>query len=245
MEQIHHDSFDHEITCTYRDETYIVRDNGTVFRHRRNGARIRPLDEKWTFGSPRKDGYMFVSSIQVHRIVATAFHGPEPSEAHIVDHIDTNRQNNRPENLRWGTRLENILRNPISARRVEIAYGSIENFLKNPDRPISGKLNPDFEWMRSVTKKQAEESYRSLLEWAKSRGMPSGGTLGEWLYTPRNEQYVEEPEPDDLIESRTPSAIQKKLEDAERVPTLPIRYRCERIVRISPAPQEGRSLCTQ
>jgi len=129
--------FDREVTCTYRGETYRVRDNGAVFRRRRDRARLRPLDEKWTFGrANKKRGYMHVASIPVHRIVATAFR-------------------------------------------------SIENFLANPDRPISGKLPPNFEWMRSVTKKEAEESRRRLLDWAKSGGMPSGGTLGEWLYTSR------------------------------------------------------------
>jgi len=217
--------FDHEITCTYRGETYIVRDNGAVLRRRREHARLRPLDEKWTFGrADKKVGYMFISSIRVHHIVATAFHGPQPSKAHVVDHIDTNRRNNRPENLRWVTRTENILNNPISARRIEIEYGSIENFLENPDQPKSGKLDPNFEWMRTVTKNESEESRRRPLDWAKSKRMPSGGTLGEWLYTPRTEQNAEEPEPDDLIESKTPGAIQKKWKVPSEFPNCPSEF---------------------
>jgi hypothetical protein len=165
MKTVHLDRFDREVTCTYQGETYSVRDNGAVFRCRREGARKRPLDEKWRFGrADEKRGYMYMSSIMVHRIVATAFHGPQPSKDHVVDHIDTNRRNNRPENLRWVTRLDNILRNPITRRRIEIAYGSIDNFVSNPGRPISGKLDPSFEWMRSVTKKEAEESHRRLLD---------------------------------------------------------------------------------
>jgi len=214
--------FDREVTCTYRGETYRVRDNGAVLRRRRDHARLRPLDEKWTFGrADKKVGYMFVSSERVHRIVATAFHGSPPSKAHVVDHIDTNRRNNRPENLRWVTKLENILLNPITARRVIIAYGSIENFWADPDRPKSGKLPPNFEWMRSVTKKEAEESRRRLLDWAKSERTPSGGTLGEWLYTSRTEQYVEEPEPDELIESRTPGATQNNWKTPSEFPLCP------------------------
>jgi hypothetical protein len=222
MKQVHLDRFGREVTCTYRGETYRVRDNGAILRRRRDRARLRPLDEKWTFGrADKKVGYMFVSSTRVHHIVATAFHGPQPSKAHVVDHVDTNRRNNRSENLRWVTRLENILNNPITARRIEIEYGSIGNFLVNPDRPISGKLNPNFEWMRSVTKKEAEESRRRLLDWAKSERMPSGGTLGEWVYRSRTEQYVEEQEPDDLIESRTPGAIQKNWKTPSEFPHCP------------------------
>ena len=42
---------------------------------------------------------MDIGTEVVHRIVATAFHGEQPSVKHIVDHIDTNRRNNRVENL--------------------------------------------------------------------------------------------------------------------------------------------------
>lgn len=222
MEQINFDHFDKEVTCTFREETYSVRDNGAVFRHRREGVRKRPLDEKWTFGRPsEKRGYMYISSTVVHQIVATAFHGPKPTNDHVVDHIDTNKRNNRPENLQWVTRLDNILRNPISRRRVEIAYGSIENFLKNPAQPLPGKLDPNFKWMRTVSKREAEESYKRLLEWAKSGRNLSGGNLDEWLYTPGVEEQVKGMEPDRLIESRRPGALQKNWKTPSEFPLCP------------------------
>lgn len=213
--------FNREVAVTCRGETYHVRDNGAVCRLRIEGARLRPLDEKWTFGRADKNvGYMFVSSIRVHHIVATAFHGPRPSKDHVVDHIDTNRRNNRPENLRWVTRTENIILNEITRRRVVIAYGSIENFLANPSRPL-GRLHPDFEWMRTVTKKEAEETRKHLLDWAKSGAIPSGGSLGEWLYNSRPKQYVEESEPNGLVESRTPGATQKNWKTPSEFPNCP------------------------
>ena len=36
----------------------------------------------------------------VHRLVADAF-VPNPNKFEMVDHIDSNRQNNHPSNLRW------------------------------------------------------------------------------------------------------------------------------------------------
>lgn len=43
----------------------------------------------------------------VHSIVALAFHGPRPAGLDIA-HGDNDKQNNRPENLRYATRVENM-----------------------------------------------------------------------------------------------------------------------------------------
>jgi len=46
----------------------------------------------------------------VHRLVLLAFHGPPPTEEHQASHgPDPDRENNRPENLRWHTRAWNQL----------------------------------------------------------------------------------------------------------------------------------------
>lgn len=43
----------------------------------------------------------------VSRVICAAFHGPPPSPTHHAAHIDGDRQNNRPGNLRWATPVEN------------------------------------------------------------------------------------------------------------------------------------------
>jgi hypothetical protein len=68
-----------------------------------------------TFGSPGSDKYMRIqitkgkSSIMAHRIICTAYHGEPPTDKHVVNHKDSNRQNNKPENLEWVTQQENII----------------------------------------------------------------------------------------------------------------------------------------
>jgi len=182
--------FETEVEVLFKDELYRVRDNGAVMRCARPRRRRRPLDEIWTFGTlNRHSGYPELAGHVVHRIVATAFHGPCPSAEYVVDHIDTNRQNNRADNLRWVTRLDNILLNPITRTRIELEYGSLEAFFENP----GASFLPNMEWMRAVTKEQAAESRKRLMAWAQTGQNSRGGTLGEWVYQPNqpDRQQVE------------------------------------------------------
>lgn len=171
--------FEQERDADYKGERYRVRDNGAVWRRARIGARLRKWDETWTFGSPNKQtGYLVISDHVIHRVVAVAFHGEAPSAAHVVDHIDTNRHNNRSENLRWVTRLENILLNPITRARIEFAYGSLEAFFANP----GSQSVANWDWMRTVTKDEAAQSLARLRKWAEEGKAPTGGALGDWLF---------------------------------------------------------------
>lgn len=182
MQRISLDQFGREVPCAYRGENYVVRDNGAICRQQRPNMRRRMHDEKWTFGTACKHtGYMKISTETVHRIVATGFHGNAPLKSLVVDHIDTNRRKNLPENLRWVTRLENILLNPITSRRIIDAYGSIEAFLADPARPGCGLLEPTFEWMRTVSKEEAQVSLERMLGWARREERDSGETLGTWV----------------------------------------------------------------
>ena len=101
------DVFSKEMKTFYQGETYLVRDNGSVFRKNIPRRKARPLDNTSTFGRPSPSaGYMHIAGVPIHRIICTAFHGTPENDQHVVDHIDTNRANNRPENLRWVTKLE-------------------------------------------------------------------------------------------------------------------------------------------
>lgn len=205
--------FEREKTCNYRGENYRVRDNGAILRLRNPEKRKRPLDEKWTFGKPNKQkGYLNFGSEAAHRIVATAFLGKQPTEKHVVDHIDTNKKNNRQENLRWVTRLENILLNPITLSRIIFKYGSIDSFLANPSKPNDGYLEQNFDWMRTVTKEESDNTRRNLLKWAKEGKVPTGGQLGEWIFEQdisKTEKEEDEIQVINYILSKTPNAAQE------------------------------------
>ncbi len=225
-----------EKTCVYKNECYSVRDNGAIYRHAKDNKKLRQYDNFWTFGNKNKHGYMCLVSHRVHIIVATAFYGEKDTkEGWVVDHIDTNRCNNRVENLRWVTRLENALSNPVTLKKIMHYYdGDIQKFLDNPSsiREIIGD-NQDISWMRTVSSDEAYVAYKNVMQWAskpvnnytnsntKSKGM------GEWIFQDydnhksiklvgnykqesKNVCNFEEIDDEDIItNSLTPNALQK------------------------------------
>ncbi|HOW28223.1 MAG TPA: HNH endonuclease signature motif containing protein [Elusimicrobiota bacterium] len=160
--------FNEEKICVYKNEKYSVRDNGAVLRHSKSGGKNRKNDNVWTFGDVKPTGYVEIGIARIHRIVATAFHGEPPTSQHVVDHIDTNRQNNRPDNVRWVTRLENILLNPITCKKIELLCGCpIEEILKDITILQKHSLPPEISWMSTVSQKEAAESLEHWLKWAE------------------------------------------------------------------------------
>lgn len=187
MELIHVNDYVQEKECIYKGERYSVRDNGAVLRHQRTGKRFRSNDNQWTFGVENSSNpYLHIASVRIHRIVATAFHGDPIDPQYVVDHIDTNCRNNRPENLRWLSRLDNALKNPVTRKKIEQICGSIEAFLANPSILNAYRDMKDISWMRTVTPEEAKNCRERMSLWADSDTKPSGGTFGEWVYKPLN-----------------------------------------------------------
>ena len=228
-----------EKSCIYKGEEYIVRDNGAIMRKTRLQKKKRAQDEVWTFGKrDSKNGYMLFCSERVHRIVATAFHGEPPTQEHVVDHIDTNRINNRPSNLRWLTRLENVVFNEITRKKIEFITGvSISEFLENPklyrDKFAQGS---HLGWMRQVT----EDESKACLENFKRLGFHKSSALkvksvkiGEWIYNQScpdivesfddktDELYVKKSKKTTFLDSLTPNAKQKDWRTPTEFPLCP------------------------
>ena len=60
-----------------------------------------------------------------HNLVAEAFIGPRPMKDYQVDHIDNNKLNNRPENLRWISHSQNTMRASTTGKRRYFYEGEL------------------------------------------------------------------------------------------------------------------------
>lgn len=70
----------------------------------------------------------------IHRLVAQAFI-PNPNNKPCVDHIDCNIDNNKVENLRWVTQLENV-HNPLTRIHAKESFVPLFNELNGNSTPI-------------------------------------------------------------------------------------------------------------
>ena len=101
---------------------YQVSNQGRVKSLEKTGSKderiLRPFTQdgylRYTL---RKDGTK--RNVLAHQLVAMAFI-PNPFNRKYIDHIDTNKTNNTPGNLRWVTRKENS-NNPQTRRHNSMA----------------------------------------------------------------------------------------------------------------------------
>ncbi len=90
---------------------YMAGADGHVYSLKRwRGCSIRrlaPALDKYGYYRVTLTKNQHSTAKNVHRIICTAFHGEQRNRQHQVRHLDGNKANNRPENLKWGTAKEN------------------------------------------------------------------------------------------------------------------------------------------
>lgn len=119
-------------------DKYEVGEDGHVYRMASGKRMPEHADE---------DGYLCVlvrigvdkrRNLRVHRAVCEAFHGPRPSPAHLVRHVDGDKTNNRPSNVKWGTHAEN---EADAVRLGEKATGHRNGAYTRPEKRRRGESN--------------------------------------------------------------------------------------------------------
>ena len=103
--------------------------------HRTGHLRVRlygeSADLRETGGTNRNGGRKRArfTDVYVHVLVCVAWHGPKPTDGHIVLHRDDDPNHNHPKNLRWGTAVENAAdRDMDSDAQLEAAKAAWSEF---------------------------------------------------------------------------------------------------------------------
>jgi hypothetical protein len=118
------------------------------------------------------------------------------------------------------TRLENILLNPATHKKILAAYGSIEAFFENPQKPDIPRLLGQYDWMRTVSKEEAQASRKRMEKWAGSDRRLRGGSFGEWLFAPEKQVSEREIEAQH-VDSLTAGVIQRRWKTPCEFPACP------------------------
>lgn len=101
------------------NDDYMAGSDGQIYSRTRYAGFGRKVRVDWypLVGHKMKKGYRSISMCHnnvkvtknVHRLICIAFHGEPPARSMQVRHLDGNPENNKPENLAWGTQVENWL----------------------------------------------------------------------------------------------------------------------------------------
>lgn len=109
------------------------------------------------------DGYIKIAGNWVHRLVYQQFVGKIP-KGYEIDHIDTNKQNNRVDNLRAVTKKENM-NNPLTKKRLSKSHKGKATWNKGK----RGMKSKRFVWMNNdgdikiLTKNIAAQHYSDYI----------------------------------------------------------------------------------
>lgn len=119
---------------------YSIDKNGNVFSHISSRVLKQHANHRGYFMVDLwKDGKCKKGI--VHRLVAKTYI-PNPCNLPEIDHIDTNRQNNNVNNLRWCNRKENC-NNPLSLKHSSESRKGEKNYLygKSLSEEIKAKMS--------------------------------------------------------------------------------------------------------
>ena len=117
----------------------------------------------------------------IHKLVAEYFLGPRP-EGYEIDHIDGNYLNNKVDNLRYCTHLENM-NNPISKEKHKYCSPSPETRKKISEK-LKGRKDSE------ETRRKKSESHKNKPNLYKGRIWINNGILNKVIHKEDLQDYI-------------------------------------------------------
>jgi len=116
----------------------------------------------------------------IHRLIATTFL-PNPLNKPEVDHIDTNKKNNKVENLRWCFPKENM-RNPLTMQHMQDVVYSNSIKHRKLSRPVASIKDGDIVKTYPSLKSVFEDGYNPDCVWNCCNGVTKTHKGLQWKY---------------------------------------------------------------
>ena len=117
--------------------------------------------KKWLVPAPNSKGYLRVGLCRdgkqvfkaIHRLVAEAFvPNDDPEHKDTIDHIDSDKTNNRADNLQWLSRGDNVRKSRCKPVMLfDTLSGDVEQF--NSQTEAADFLGCSAQYMSTMTKK--------------------------------------------------------------------------------------------
>lgn len=158
---------------------YSATSNGDVFSH---------LSKLTLKAKKQNSGYLEVALCRsdgkieyklIHRIVCEAFNGEHPDQKMFVNHIDGDKTNNRPENLEWCSRSENM-RHAFDTGLMKNQISAVKKSNMRRSKPVIGTM-PDGSTIRFDSVTEARRSgFSKVSECLLGNRKTSGGAT--WRY---------------------------------------------------------------
>jgi len=129
---------------------YLIYDDGRVYSKKRKTF-LKSQDNTRGYLYVRLSHKSKIKSHYIHRLVAKHYLD-NPENKYSVDHINRDKTDNRIENLRWATRIEQMknqgIREDNTSGHKNISYNKKENkwkFSKQGDKRIQKRFNTKIE----------------------------------------------------------------------------------------------------
>lgn len=220
---------------------YCFGSDGTAWTRTNNR---HGLSSKWRIRRcPLVNGYPMAPlkvggerCVAVHRAICELWHGSAPSAGHEVRHLDGTRTNSKPDNLAWGTRLENqhdryAHGTDQFGTRNHMAKLTPETIIEIREKYASGSVDQVSLAMTYGVSRSAIGNIVNGKAWPRVGGPRTNGSARRFRFTTENASVLRGIDPEEFIKrcGLTRDALQeirRLYAERKSISALSVQFQC-------------------